>query len=74
MRTLLYTALTMATFGLLASAPANATSGWSCIGPHVACGGAHSAPRKAARAHRSHNKRNYATHGKRHAKKEVKHG
>jgi len=69
MRTLLYTALTMATFGLLASAPANATSGWSCIGPHVACGGAHSAPRKAAKAHRSSHKRNYATRGKRHVAK-----
>jgi rare lipoprotein A len=65
MRSLLYTALTMATFGLLASAPASAASGWSCIGPHVACGGAHSAPRKAARAHRSHNKGKYATRGKR---------
>jgi rare lipoprotein A len=69
MRTLLYTALTMATFGLLASAPANAASGWSCIGPHVACGGAHSAPRKAAKAHRSSHKRNYATRGKRHVAK-----
>jgi rare lipoprotein A len=59
----------MATFGLLASAPANATSGWSCIGPHVACGGAHSAPRKAARAHHSSHKRNYATRGQRHVAK-----
>jgi rare lipoprotein A len=59
----------MAAFGLLAPAPAQATGGWSCIGPHVACGGAYSAPRKATRAHRSHNKGKYATRGKRHAAK-----
>jgi len=68
MRTLLYTALTMATFGLLAPAPVHAASGWSCIGPHVACGGAHASPRKSARTHHSH-KRDYATRGKRHVAK-----
>jgi rare lipoprotein A (peptidoglycan hydrolase) len=51
MRIYLYTALTVATFGLLTLAPANAAGAWSCMGPYVACGSAHSAPKKSS--HRS---------------------
>jgi hypothetical protein len=37
MRTYLFSALTVVTFGLLTLAPANANGQWSCIGPAVAC-------------------------------------
>jgi len=40
MRTYLFSALTVVTFGLLTLAPANANGQWSCIGPAVACGSA----------------------------------
>lgn len=38
MRTYLYSALSVLTFGLLTLAPAGAASYWSCMGPAVACG------------------------------------
>lgn len=37
MRTYLFSALTVVTFGLLTLAPANANGQWNCIGPAVAC-------------------------------------
>jgi len=40
MRIYIFSALTAASFGLLASAPAEATSFWTCMGPEVACGSA----------------------------------
>jgi rare lipoprotein A len=41
MRTYLYSALAVLTFGLLTPVPAGAASYWSCMGPAVACGSEH---------------------------------
>lgn len=41
MRTYLYSALTVVTFGLLTLAPAEAATYWKCMGPAVACGSSH---------------------------------
>ncbi len=47
MRTVLYSALSVVTFGLLIVAPASAATHWKCMGSYVACGSAKSAPARS---------------------------
>jgi len=55
MRTFIYSALTMVTFGLLSLAPASAATYWKCMGAEVACGSstAKSATTRSSRNYRS---------------------
>ncbi len=53
MRTLIYSALAMVTFGLLTLAPAGAGSYWKCMGAAVACGSSKSTTAGSNRNYRS---------------------
>jgi len=66
MRTFLYSALAVATLGLMTLTPASAASHWHCMGPAVACGGSTAKHKTYGYKSRSHG-RVYASRGARRA-------
>jgi len=81
MRTLLYSALAVATFGLLTLGPASAATYWKCMGTAVACNSSYGSMRSARtyrsrdRAHAQRSDRRYARRARSHrsARRDIPH-